>query len=722
MAVDTLSLIVAGSVAGGLVSLAMGIASWRNREMPAAPAFGLSMLAVSSWCFFAAAFAVAGDVASAYLLDRLARLSSAHVGPLLLVFVLSYAGYDEFLKRRWLAAFWLVPATYLLLSLTGPWHGFASGPADVAMVTAGGITAPAVDSEPIRTLYLLVAYVITFTSCGVLAHLYRRSRTTHRRQILMITLGVSAPLVASTSNAIGFAVHPGIDLTPITFTVTGLVMGWALFRYDFLGAAPVTTEVLVERLPDPVLVLDEDDRVVDHNPAAVEAFSDDGMAGKPVTEVAPDLRDHLERDDVYTLSSEEWSEGSSAHFYDPQVSTIADQHGRERGQLVVLRDVTGQQRRQDRLEALQIATRRFIAADTHDQIAELTVDFVERVMDRHAAGVFLADEEENVLQPTALTDNVSEYYDPEGLVLDADTDSYEAYTSGEQTTIPDEREETPFSRYFVFPIDGHGVLRIASRDDEPFASDDEQFASILSRTSQVALTQVDRENELRRSRASIERRSEQIDFFNGILRHNLRNALLVIQGRGDHLRGQVDDEDLPHLDVIAQWCEDLAALNDEIREINDTVTATESERFEAVDLGQLLADCVETIEEEYPAATVTLDVDGHPRVQANELAGRVLDSVLRNAVEHNDGDAPRVDVTARQTSDWVQVEVADDGAGMSDEMKTTVFERDLGASHTSNEFGLYFVSVVMNLYGGTVRFEDNEPSGTIACLEFQVAD
>lgn len=719
MAADILALVTAGSVAGGLVSLAMVVAAWRNREMPAAPAFGLLMASVSGWCFFAVASFLAESVATAYLLDRLSRLVAAHVSPLLLVFVLSYAGYTRWLTPKWLAAFWLSPTAYVLLSLTGPWHGFASGYGDVAIVTVGGITAPTVRDQIATDVHLTVAYLLVLASFAVLFHFYRRSRTTHRRQIVLIVVGVFVPFVANVAFTVGTTIHPGVDLTPVTFTVTGVVMGWALFRYDFLDASPVATEVLVEQLPDPMMVFDEDDHVVDHNPAAAAVFGDERMTGKHITEVAPGLIEHIEAADVYSLSDRHSIDGGAPRFYDPQVSTIADQHGRERGRLIVLRDVTGQQRRQDRLEALQAATQQFITATNPDQIAQLTVDFVERALDRHAAGVFLDDD--GTLRPAAVTASVRDYYDESDLAMDEESIAYEVFETQEQHVEVLEGE-SPFEWYALFPLGDHGVLAIGSLDEEALASDDEQFASILARTTQVALTQVDRERELRQSRASIERRSEQIEFFNGVLRHTLRNALLVIQGRADHLSDYVGSDGKDHLDVIVEWCDGLATLSDEIRAINDTMTATESERLDDVDLTNLLYTQTRAIEDEFEDLDLTCDVRDGLRVRANELAGRVVESVVLNAIDHNDADVPRVEITTQRTDDRVLVHVADNGPGMSDEMKESVFERDITTSQTSHGFGLYFVSVMMNLYGGTVWFADNEPHGTVAYLEFQAVD
>jgi signal transduction histidine kinase len=590
----------------------------------------------------------------------------------------------------------------------------------VTFQTVAGVTAPVVPVGPAKAVHLAFAYVVMVLVYLVLFRLLRRTRAAHRGQAVAVVVGSLSPFLANVAFYTGLLSHPGLDPTPMTFVLSGGVIGWGLFRYNFLSVTPLASDVLIAGLPDPVLVLDGDDRVVDSNPAAAAALVGDEVEGETVSDVAPGLIRALTEDGIYSVPTEHATDGGVTRFYDPQVETIDDQHDTERGRLVVLRDVTGQQRRQDRLEALQAATQRFIAAPTDERIAELAVDFLEQALDHHGAGVFLADDAETALRPAALTATTAGYYDDEDLTLGPESVPFDAYESGEQRSL-DADDASPFTVFAFFPLGEHGVVAIGSREESGFASDDEQFAEILARTTQVALSQVEREGDLRRSRASVERRSEQIEFFNGVLRHTMRNALLVIQGRADYLRDHVDASQESHLDVIEHWCADLATLSDEIKALNDTVTATESERFEAVDLTALLTSRTERIPLEFASLDVAFDVEDDLHVRANELAGRVLDTVIRNAVDHNDATEPHVEITTQRAADRVQVRVADNGPGMSDAMKESVFERALATNHTASGFGLYFVSVVMNLYGGTVWFEDNDPRGTVAVLEFQSA-
>lgn len=731
MGAEVLLLVAAASVAGGLVGLGMVHVALQNRDVPATTQFAWTMGAISVWCFAAAAqnvvmwsfateaWTLASDPLTVWLFDRLTRVTAAQVAPLILVFMVAYAGHDEWLTPKWLGALWLYPIVYSVLSLTAPLHGYAGPPESVIVVTKNGITAPYVLGGLVETVQVNLAYVAILLAYVVLARLLLRTRRIDGKQVLAIVVAILIPAGTNVAYNLGLGIHPGTDLTSATFVLSGAVVGWALYRYEFLSATPLASDVLVDELPDPVVILDDDDRLQEYNPAAARVFGDALILGRSVTEFAPGLQDRLDANGLYSLQGSTTGDDRTA-FYDPQSTTIRDQHDERRGRLIVLRDVTGQTRRQNRLEALQSATQEFISAKTDEEIATLAVDFVEQVLERRAAAVLLADADGDRLDPVAVTEYVEANAAADELVVAPETPFYECYDRQEQRAVHLD-DDSPFEHCVVYPLGEHGILVIGSPEDGSFASDDDRFTAILARTTQVALAQVERERELVRSRASVERRNEQIEFFNSVLRHTLRNALLVIQGRAEHLRTYVDAGGEEHLDLIDRWCEDLAELTEEIRAINETVTASETERLDDVDLSATLRERANAFRENYEDANVSIDVPPGVHVQANELLGEVIDTIVVNAIEHNDSDEPSVAVDVVHSERWVQVRVADDGPGMSAEMKESVFERDVTTTQTAHGFGLYFVSVMMNLYSGAVWFEDNEPRGTVAVLEFKTS-
>jgi len=82
----------------------------------------------------------------------------------------------------------------------------------------------------------------------------------------------------------GLSPVPGLDLTPVMFTLTGLTLTLGIFKFRLFSLIPVARDALVESMSDGVLVLDEQNRIVDINPAARQLIgSAAGSAiGQPV--------------------------------------------------------------------------------------------------------------------------------------------------------------------------------------------------------------------------------------------------------------------------------------------------------------------------------------------------------------------------------------------------------------------------------------------------------
>ena len=711
MDVDIATVAILGNAGGALVGFAVAALATRHEDAPGARQYGWLALAGGCWCVVSLGQVVATGPDVAETVYVLARTTSAQLIGLWAVFVLVYTGRRSWLRPSRLAPLLLAANADVLLLLVGQGR-FVE--ATAVPVTQNGVTLFVVERGAVYTTTLAVSYVPLLLGYALLLEFLFRSENIYRRQTAAIAVGTVLPAVIAVLYDFGYTPHPAIDFTPMAFSVSILFVGWVLFRDETLSVTRLSGDTLVDNLPDPVVALDEDWTVIDYNAAAAAELEHPDPEGESLDALAPGLSDHIERGEVFSF-------GSALTYYNPQTTSLTDQFGTERGQLVVLRDVTGQQRRQDRLEALQAATQQFIEAETAEAVAEMAVEFATAVLDQNAAGVFL--EDDDVLEPAVVSDTVAEHVEEE-LLYGTPTDDPESklwrtYETGEIQTVSLDRDGLdPLDNALMLPLGSHGVMAIASHDDT-FATEDRRYAAILAQTTQVALDQVERERELRRSRSSVKRRREQIEFFNGLLRHSLHNAMVVIRGRAEHIRDDVPASERPHIDSISDWCAKLTEMSETIRNINNTVTASEAERLGAVDLDATLRRSLRSLCDEYDSVSVSCELDGDYCVQANELLDEVLLSVLRNAVDHNDADAPQVRVSVQQASDWLQVRIADDGPGMSDELKTKVFERGLSPDQTADGFGLYFVSVMMELYSGTLWFEDNDPTGTVAVLEFQ---
>ena len=89
----------------------------------------------------------------------------------------------------------------------------------------------------------------------------------YRRQVGILLLGSLFPLFAGVIYTIFPKFLPGVYFTPISFTLSGLVVAVGVFQFHLFDLAPLARNALIENLDDGILVLDAQNRV-DINPVA----------------------------------------------------------------------------------------------------------------------------------------------------------------------------------------------------------------------------------------------------------------------------------------------------------------------------------------------------------------------------------------------------------------------------------------------------------------------
>ena len=110
-------------------------------------------------------------------------------------------------------------------------------------------------------------------------------------------------------------------------------------------------------------------------------------------------------------------------------------------------------------------------------------------------------------------------------------------------------------------------------------------------------------------------------------------------------------------------------------------------------------------------------------VVANEMLDSVLRNLLKNAIQHNDSEIPEVQVSATERAGMAVVRIADNGPGVPDSQKDTIFGRgEKGLESEGTGIGLYLVETLLDSYGGDIRIEDNEPSGSVFVVELPTAE
>jgi len=110
---------------------------------------------------------------------------------------------------------------------------------------------------------------------------------------------------------------------------------------------------------------------------------------------------------------------------------------------------------------------------------------------------------------------------------------------------------------------------------------------------------------------------------------------------------------------------------------------------------------------------IKLAINGNAQVYADEAIYSIFENLIQNAKVH--GGVDSIDVSIVATDKNVIIKVADDGVGIdSEKMKERIFDEGVKGGKTGNTgLGLYIVSKTVERYGGSIRFEDNFPKGSV---------
>lgn len=213
----------------------------------------------------------------------------------------------------------------------------------------------------------------------------------------------------------------------------------------------------------------------------------------------------------------------------------------------------------------------------------------------------------------------------------------------------------------------------------------------------------------------LQRRNEQLETLNRIVNHDIRNDLNVVDGRIRLAMEKGDPDVNTHLRKALGATTDAIALIDTAYEFVDMVTEGGERALEPLPLHEVLSAQVDRVRRSYSDAEIDYTA---PSSDVHVLADRMVSAVFRNllvnAVKHNDNPVPHVAVSVTDRGEAVAVRVADDGPGIPDEMQSRVFDRgELGPKSPGTGVGLHLVDQLVSRYGGEVRLEDGEPSGTV---------
>ncbi|WP_028320654.1 sensor histidine kinase [Desulfatiglans anilini] len=351
----------------------LGVYSWRRREIPAARPFTVACFLGALWAFGTILELSAVDFSSKVFWVKFQAVWQLPVAATIICFVLQYAGLGRWLTRRNYILLFLFPLLCVLMMVTNNLHHLIW----TEFRLNGYVTV-----SPGEVFWIFVSYgiLIVLFNVAVLVWLAIRSPG-HRWPVAIMLAGQMIGRLAYTLDKLDSSslIGPGESVFFVV-GVASVAYALAFLRFHAIDPVAAARNAVLHQMDEGLFVLDLDGRIVDVNPmaAAILGTPERTLRGKPLTEVMPVDPGFLKQPENEEGGSTEIIVGkdASARHYHLNLTNLKGRQGEVIGQLLLLRDVTGQKRAQANLLDQQrvVATlqeRDHLARELHDGIGQI---------------------------------------------------------------------------------------------------------------------------------------------------------------------------------------------------------------------------------------------------------------------------------------------------------------------------------------------------------------
>lgn len=337
------------------ITLFAALIAWR-RSAPGSFTLSLLLLSMTVWsgAYAARLFHISAE-------QKVFWFHVMYVGIILLpnlflVFILKLTRNESWLLPRNLLLLSIQPALSLLLLWTNNLHHLYYK--SIQTQEINGLVMFEFVRGPWYFVNMFYSYAVVVLALGVMLLSALRLGALFRNQYRLVFIGSVIPWAGSMYNELNFTQMNGLDLTPVTFGITGILFAFAVVRARFMDLIPVARSMLIENMSDGVLMLDAKNRVVDFNPAMKQYLGGEStsMLGRHVSEL---LGDWIEQSDALLGESQSSIEmripNDPSRYLDLRVTPLFDAYRQLSGRLIVFRDIT---ERKDVEKQLRHANRR----------------------------------------------------------------------------------------------------------------------------------------------------------------------------------------------------------------------------------------------------------------------------------------------------------------------------------------------------------------------------
>lgn len=202
---------------------------------------------------------------------------------------------------------------------------------------------------------------------------------------------------------------------------------------------------------------------------------------------------------------------------------------------------------------------------------------------------------------------------------------------------------------------------------------------------------------------------EHLSLIHRLLWHDVSNSLAVMRS-GIRLY-----ENYQEVEMLQEVNKQVVKASNLIIKMGQlTKTLTNNAELERIDVRHLIMKILDN--HKFP-----ISIKGECYVMADEAFYSVIDNLISNSITHAGGT--KIEINLSENDKKGIILIADDGKGIPDSIKDSVFEESFKYGRTGNTgLGLYIVKKTVERYKGKIVVEDNHPQGAVFKIELNLPE
>jgi len=331
-----------------ILSFILAFFIWRRRKALGTPSLGGVLVSIAIWTFAAGLELVVSDLKMKFFLTTICYVGIVQLPVWFFLFANEFTGAFGRIQFKHKLLLGIFPVISFIFMITNAFHNLFFN--KFFLETEGLIPFVRIEYGIFWWIHTAYSYLLILLGIFHFIQARRNSSSQQRLQITIILASSTIPLISNVIYILGVKPFSFLDLTPVAFAITGILFFWGIYSKNLFSVKPIALDTLFANLPDGIIVLDEDHRIIDINESAIKMLGLVGQIinGESIEKVFPPFHK------VYNSNQKLAIEVEHNHkTFDFSHSQMFNHYGKAVGLLLIFRDVSDRKLAQNELKASQ---------------------------------------------------------------------------------------------------------------------------------------------------------------------------------------------------------------------------------------------------------------------------------------------------------------------------------------------------------------------------------